>query len=285
LQNIEVGKYGMAAEITSFLQRGWENLWKNKVLWLFSSLVLLDSIFYLVVPLQNVDFASSLLDLVVRFVTIYFTYLGFAGVSFVAYHTTLGNLVNLSDAFQASKKLFWRVVVLSFLPFVFLAPCTFVFAFSLGRLLQIKEIPHVFFLGSIPLSIFTAMWYFPITETIANNAKIGKSLRTAWAVFTANFVNLAIIGLLLVAAFHLINIVISIVMMLVQSGFDISALNKLDFINPRLSFPDNKIYELITAIFLAVWQAYGISIFTVAYLEYRSAKMSKHITSYAEKII
>jgi hypothetical protein len=286
LQNIEVGKDGMAAEITSFLQRGWENLWKNKVLWLFSSLGLISSILNLVVPNQrNVDLESALLNLVVSLVTIYFTVLGFTGVSFVAYHTAVGNLVNFGDALQASRKLFLRVVAFSLLAIVVLAPCAcaLVFAFSPRESPNIENLSKIFFLTSFPFSIFSAMWYFPITETIANRSKFGKCLRTAWTVFTANFVNLAIIGLLLTGAFYLINIVIGIVMMLVQSGFDISALSKLNFFNPQLSFFDNRIYSLIFDIPGAVLRAYYASIFTVAYLEYSSANMSKPITSYAEK--
>jgi len=236
------------------------------------------------VPDQKyVNLAPSCLNLVVSFATIYFSFLSLAGMSFVAYHTTVGSLTNLSTAFQASKKLFWRVVALSFLLLVFFAPCAFVFAFSFWRFLQIKDFPHVVLLTSIPLSIFTAMWYFPITEAIANDSKIGKSLRAAWTVFTSHFVNLTIIGLLLIGALHLINIVISIAVLLVQSGFDISALSQLDFIYPQLSFLGNRFYELLLAIPQAAWQAYSISIFTVAYLEYNSAKMSKHSTLYSKK--
>jgi hypothetical protein len=275
----------MAAEITSFLQRGWQNLWKNKVLWLFSSFTLLSSMINLVLRNQiNADLEYFPLYLAVTPVTLYFTYLGCAGVSFVAYHSAVGNLVNFSHAFQTSKKLFWRVVAFSLLPFLVLAPCAcvLVFAFSSWETQRIENISKIFFLTSFPFSIISAMGYFPITETIANSSKFGKSLRTAWTVFTANFVHLAIIGLLLTGAVYLINLVISIVMMLVQSGFDMSALSKLNFFNPALSFLDNRIYSLIFVIPHLVWLPYYASIFTVAYLEYSSANMSQQNTSFAE---
>jgi hypothetical protein len=280
LQNIEIGKYDMALQISSFLQHGWENLWKSKILWLFSSLILIEPLFRLIVPIQkSADLLVSFFDLVVSFVSIYFSFMSIAGVSFVSYCIAIGRSVDFRTAFQASQNLFWRIVALGFLVLVFILPFGCIFAFSSWEFLYIRDMSHNVFIASIPLFIFAAMMYFPITETITNESKIGKSLTTAWAVFTHNFVNLAIIGLLLVIGLRVINISISMATMLVQNNFDVSALAKLDFISPQLSFANNNFYKLMTAITQTIWQTYSISIFTFAYLKYTGAKINKHITS------
>ena len=120
------------------------------------------------------------------------------------------------------------------------------------------------------------MWYFPIIATIANGSKIGESLKTAWTIFSRNFVSLAITGLLLIILLRVMGISISMVMMLVQNDFDVSVLSKLDFLAPHLSFPNNNFYNLVTAMTQSFWQTYSASIFTFAYLKYSSATMSNH---------
>lgn len=270
----------MASELSSLLQHGWENLWKNRVLWWFSALILIGPVFYLIVPIQNnVDLVSSLLNLLVSVASIYFTFLSFVGVSFVAYCIAIGNPIDFQTALQASKKLFWRLVRLSLLLLLLIAPFVCTVAYFFWRFLEIKDVRQDFFLASIPLSIFTAMGYFPITEVIRNNSKIGESLKTAWAVFTDNFLNLAIIGVLLICVFHVMNVSMSVAIILVQNSFDFSTLSNLDFTSPQLAFPDNSLYELITSISQAMWEAYSTSIFTFAYLKYSSAKMGQHMTA------
>jgi hypothetical protein len=137
---------------------------------------------------------------------------------------------------------------------------------------------HNLFWASIPIAGFAAMGYFPITETITNNSKIGKSLKAAWTVFTYHFAELATIGLLLTVGSRVVILFISLVLMLIQNNFDVSAVGKFDFISPQLSFPNNNLYKLIIAIPQAIWQTYTASIFTFAYLKYSGAKMSKQST-------
>ena len=269
----------MASEITSLLQHGWKNLWKNRAIWLFSSLTLIEPLIRLVVPIQKItDLPSSLLNLVVSLASVYFTFMSIAGVSFVAHCIATGWIVDFRTAFEESKDLFWRVVAFSFLLLIFIAPFACIVAFSLWEFLQIKDIYHNLFFASIPLSVFAAMGYFPITETITSNSKIGKSLKAAWTVFTYHFFDLAITGLLLMVGLRAIIISISLASMLIQNNFDVSAFGKLDFISPQLSFPNNNLYKLIIAIPQAIWQTYTASIFMFAYLKYSGAKMSKQST-------
>jgi hypothetical protein len=269
----------MALQITLLLKHGWENLWKNRVLWLFSGLVLVEPLLRLIIPVPNSEsLASSISNLVVNLVALYFTILSIAGVAFVAYHTAIGSPVDFQTAFQASKRLFWRVVGISFLLAVFLLPYFCILGFSFNQILR-SDIRYNFFFIPIFLSIFTAMWYFPVIESIATDSKVGESLKTAWTIFIRNFVSLTIISLLLVILLRVIGIASGMVMILVQNNFDVSALGKLDYLSPHLSFPKNNLYELVTAILQTMWQTYSASIFTFAYLKYSGATMQRHSTA------
>jgi hypothetical protein len=154
-----------------------------------------------------------------------------------------------------------------------------VFIISYKEPFQIANLAHAIFFLSIPLSVFAAMGYFPITEIVAGNSKIGKSLQTAWSVFTYNFVSLAIIGFVLAIASYMINVSIATVTMLAQNSFDFAVFSKLDFISPHLSFTGNGVYKLVSTLAQAVWRTYNISIFTFAYLKYGGAKKVKHSAS------
>jgi uncharacterized membrane protein YesL len=123
------------------------------------------------------------------------------------------------------------------------------------------------------------MLYFPVTETIKNNSKIRKSLKAAWEIFTDHFVKQAVMGLLLRIGSLVIIILISMTVMLVENNFAITALGKLDFISPQLTFPNDYSFKLLIAIPQAIWQTFTISVFTFAYLKYSDAKMSKHKTT------
>ena len=267
----------MASEISSLLQNGWKNLWKNRVIWLFSSLLLVYPLLRLIVPMErNANLTLSLLNLVISLASIYFTFTSLVGISFVAYCIAIGNPVDWSTAFQESQYLLLRIIVLSFVVLlVLIIPFGCVGAFFLWQFLNIKNISHVIFLAAIPLSIFSAMLYFSITETIKSNTTVAKSLKAGWAVFTHHFVTLAIVGVLLMIGLRVINISVSMAVLLVEYNFDVSALSKLDLISPILSFPNNNFYNLITAIPQAIWQTYSASVFTFAYLKYSGAKMSK----------
>ena len=279
--NIKFWKREMVTEITLLLQRGWINLWRNKILWAFSFLVLFDPLFRFIVPIpQSENLPSALFFLVLSFAFVYFSFMSYAGVYFVAYCAAIGRPVDFQTSFQASTNLFWKVVGITLLLVLFVSPCLFtVFIFSFREPFQIANLAHNFFFLSIPLSIFVAMWYFPITEIIANNTKIGKSLKTAWTIFTSKFLILAIIGLGLAFASYAINISISIVTMLVQNSFDFAVLSKLDYISPHLSLTGNNYYRLVSTFSQAVWRTYSVSVFTFAYLKYSGIKMSTHSTS------
>jgi hypothetical protein len=274
-QKIELGKCEMTSELAFLLKSGWDNLWKNRIIWLFSSLVLIEPLLRFFLPLQRYEkLFLSFLNLVISWASLYFMFLSIAGVSFVAYCVATETSVDVKAAFQASHKLFWRSIALWFLVALAIVPLTLIIASALWNLLLIKNLSHNYFYAAIPISVFAAMLCFPITEVIANNSSIGKSLKSSWIIFTHNFFNLSIVGFLLLIGLRVTALFISIVIFLFQNNFDISVINKFDFISPELSFPQNMM-KLVVAIPNVIWQAFSISTFTVAYLKYGGAKMSK----------
>ncbi|MGE5378069.1 MAG: hypothetical protein ACM3XO_23660 [Bacteroidota bacterium] len=270
----------MTAEIRLLLQQGWANLWKNKFLWVFSSLVLIDPLVRLLVPISKYDDLPSALSYLV--LNLFFAYLSFMsaiGISVVAYCIAIGKPVNIKTAFRSSTDIFWRVTGVIFLLFIIVSPCWIIaFIISYKQPFQIADLAHSFFFLTVLLSMFVAMSYFPITEIIANDSKIGKSLKVAWSVFTYNFLILAFISLGLTLASYITSIIISMVTILVQYRFDFIVLSKLDFISPQLTIPDNNLFKLVIAINRAVWRTFGASIFTFAFLRYGGAKMRERST-------
>lgn len=258
------------SDVSSLLRNGWGNIWKNKILWGFSFLVLIEPVIRLVIPNQRSgDLPTILFNLSVSITSFYLLFISDAGVSYISYCIAIGEPVNVQTAYQISKKLFWRIVGLTFALLLIVSPCIcIVFLLSFKQPPQIADFAHNFFFTLTPLSVFSAVLYFAITETIANDSKIGKSLKAAWNVFTYHFASLAIIGLLLAIVSYTVNVSIGATIMLAQNGFDFSSLSKLDFISPHLSFTDNNFYKLVIAIFSTVWGTYSTSVFTVAYLKY-----------------
>ncbi len=163
----------MTSEITLLLQQGWANLWKNKILWVFSSLVLIDPLIRLWVPIPKYDdLPSALSYLALTLVFAYLSVLSYVGILFVAYCIAIGKPVGIKTAFQSSTNIFWRVVGAIFLLFIIVSPCWLTaYIVSYKQPFQLADLAHSFFFLTILLSIFVALFYFPTTEIIANDFK------------------------------------------------------------------------------------------------------------------
>ena len=271
----------MTLEITLLLQQGWANLWKNKILWVFSSLVLIDPLIRLFVPIPKYDNLPSALSYLA--LNLFFAYLSFMssiGILVVAYCIAIGKPIDIKTAFQSSTNIFWRVLGVIFLLFIIVSPCwVTAFIVSYKQPFQIADLAHNFFFLTILLSIFIAVSYFPVTEMIANDSKIGKSLKVAWRVFTHNFLVLASIGLGLTLTSYITSTIISMVTMLAQNSFDFAVLSKLDFISPQLTITNSNLFKLVSTVNRVAWRTFGASVFTFAFLKYSGVKMKEHSSS------
>jgi hypothetical protein len=273
----------MMSDISLFFRCGWENLWKEKLLWLFSSLVLIDPLLRFLIPTQTSNnFLLSLLNLVASFVFLAVTFISYIGTTHIAYSVAADNPVNIQEAFQASKKFFWRVFgstcLFSLFFILFFVLCFLsVFIFYFRRSPQSSDYSYFFFFTSMFFYIFAAPWYFLLAEIVVNDSKIGKSMENAWDLFIEHFAVLVVIGIILSSISYAVNITISMATMLVQYNFDFTALVKFNFIVPSLSFVNNKLYLLEISTVYTAWRTCSTSIFMVAYLKYSSLKNNKQI--------
>jgi hypothetical protein len=272
----------MMSDISLFFRRGWKNLWKEKILWLFSALFLAAALISFITPTQNL--LSAILYFVGNLISLTLVYISNIGITYVAYFIAAGNPVSIQETFQVSRKFFWRVIASScvfFLFFIvfFLLLCLLpVFIFYFKRLPQLSGFSNYFFFISIFLPIFSAPWYFLLAEIVVNDSKIGKSMENAWDLFIENFAVLVVIGFILSIMLYAINVTLGVTTLLIQNDFDFSALSKLNFIAPQLLFVNNSFYKLGSMITNTLWRTYSISIFMVAYFKYRGLKDDKQNT-------
>ena len=132
------------SDISLFFRLGWENLWKEKILWLFSSLVLIDTLVRFVIPIQTShNFLLSFLSLVVSFIFLVLMFISYTGTTHVAYSIVTGNPVGIQETFQAAKKFFWRA---------FGSTCLFLLFFIVFLILCLS--PVFIFYFKRPPSIF-----------------------------------------------------------------------------------------------------------------------------------
>jgi hypothetical protein len=115
---------------------------------------------------------------------------------------------------------------------------------------------------------------FLLIEIIINNSGFRKGLWAAWVIFTDHFAVLAILGFLFAAIQYLLSIALGMTTTLVQYHFDWTALSKLDYINPALSFTGSYGYLLIYKVLGAVFGMYGTAVYTVAYVKYEALRTS-----------
>jgi hypothetical protein len=273
----------MMSDISLFLQRGWNNIWKEKILWAFSALNFAYPLIRLVFPIQKADgLLSSLSNLVIISVLIYLIFVRIIGVTYILYWKTVGNSINILTVFQKIRNLFWRIATSTFVFFLFFALCialclamaSMVF---MTKPLEFSDIPWTLNLSLRVLSIFSAPYYFLLAEIIVNDSGIRKSIESAWDLFLENFVNLATIGIILSIIWYGVNLVISTTTILTQYNFDFAALSRLNFIFPQSSSINNKFYPWAVTIAETVWYTFNISVFMVAYLKYRGDKIRKEI--------
>jgi hypothetical protein len=264
------------SDITSFFQRVWKNIWKEKFLWLFSGVFFISQIPLFITPNQkSLGLLLSCLFFVGSFISIYLSYTGRIGVTYIASRIIAGNPVNIQMVFQATRKFFWRVVASTLLFSLFFGLIVVVclglfFTIFIKKLPQFSDLPLIFFIVSIPLSFFMAPRYFIYSEIIVSDSGIGKSMENAWNLFIENFVTLAVIGFILSSVFYIANVTVGTLIILFQHNFDFSALSGFNFFMPQLSFSDNKLHNfLVLAVFGTVWNTFSISIFMLAYLKYR----------------
>jgi hypothetical protein len=268
---IEERRWKAVTDILFFLRQGWENILKQRTIWLFSGLNLIIQLI-LTRTEQEPEGIGILISLASGSLLLILTTIQFIGVPYLAYRFSTGNPASVRDALAAVWKYLGRVIGCSCLVILILSPCLYLFAiFSQAASLQPFRNSNQFFILLLIFSLFGAILDFSLFEFFANDAGVRQALKKSWQLFTANFYVLATLSIGMYVLITVISAVLGVAAMLIQSGFDVDTLRELNYINPSASLEGNILFLLINGIWQTIYQVWSVSVFTLAYLKYSSA--------------
>jgi len=263
-------------DVFLFLRQGWSNIWKQNTIWLFGALPILDQLFLAFQIEPGRDLSGSLFSMVEILISIILSLVSLIGVPYLAYCFSIGRSSTIQETLFAIRKFSGRVIGCSCLGFLILSPCLLlILGISMDNTTQPPHISNKFILMVFPLSIFSAMGSFSFFGFFANDSGIRKSLKDAWALFTAHFGVLAMLGIILVIMFRVFSAAAGISTLLIQSGLDVRSLSNLDIINPSVSLSKNILFVLINGLGQTIFSVFSASVFAAAYLKYSGAKMQR----------
>lgn len=263
------------SDIFTFIRLAWENIWKQKAIWLFSVLSVVPQFLFRIFPNKPQPSLFVLILLIGVFIVfIYFWYASNIGVPYLAYCFSIGKTVNVRDTFTAINKFSGRIIGFSCLGLLTLLPCLiFAVIISTRDSNFTTNFPNDTTLILLPLSLLSAFWHFCIVGFFANDWGIRKSIKEAWILYTNHFKILASVGIILRGILQIINIATVSFVLLIQSGFTSSSLSNLNFINPVAALSDNILFLLINAVVQITWLPFAAFVYILAYLKFSSAKI------------
>src|SRR5215213_5016772 len=261
------------AEIIWFLRQGWKITWKQKLVWLFSAFSLAISLFRLFQIKSESNSGLVLLYLAGTFLSIVLGALNYIGMRYLVYCFTMNSPATFGDAFSAVGKFFGRVLGCSLLGALILSPFFFLIL-VLPRSISTQSIQqaNIVILMFIPLSIFSAIVDFTIFEFFEKEAGIRQTLSKSWGLFTSHFGILASIGIILLVVYRMFSAASGILTVLIQSGFDMAALSKLNYLDPSVSFGRDLPFAVVDGVIQMIYTVFSTSVFALAYLKYHAAK-------------
>jgi len=196
------------------------------------------------------------------------------GVPYLVYCFTMSRPATFEEAFSAVGKFFGRVLGCSLLGLLVLSPCFFlVFAISFDTSTQPPHFSNNMFLLTLPLALFAPLPDFALFEFFKKDLGIRQTLANAWHLFTSHFGILAILGIVLIVVYRIFSAASGIFTVLIQSGFDMAALSKLNYLNPSVSFRGDLLFVLVDGIILMIYTVFSTSVLALAYLKYSEAKL------------
>ena len=254
------------ADIFWFIEQGWKAIWKQRTIWIFSVLPVLSQF----IDVPQGDREINLLPSVIAFTLLFLYFVSFIGVAYLAYCFLIGKLASVKQTLSAVMKFAGRVIGCSCLVILVLSPCVLlVFAISMDDTTQPPQISdNAILVWALFFSLFGAMLDFSMFGFFANNSGIRQTLRDAWALFTAHFRVLTALGLILTLMFSIFNAASGILTLLIQSGFDITSVSQLNYINPSESLSDNLLFLFLSGIGQTIYAPFSASVFALAYLKY-----------------
>lgn len=262
------------ADVFLFMRHGWKSIWKQKTIWLFSALPMLNQLFNIFQVKREADLLSQFISLIISFIFLVLSLTSIIGVPYLAYHYLIGSSATIQETLSAVRKFSSRVIGCSCLGVLALSPIFFwALATSIDSSTRSLEISNKINLVSLPLSIFAAFGQFTFVAFFENDWGIRKSLDKAWGLFKNHFSILAILGLILIIIFKAFSAISGILTVLLQSGFDIASINSFDIFNPFASLNKNLLFVLINGIAQIIFTPLSTSIYVSAYLKYSDVKL------------
>ncbi len=258
------------ADILLFIQDGWKTIWKQKIIWLFSALAVLQQIFATIQTKGLSPWPWLFLSLA-QFLSLVLYFVSIIAVPYLAYSFTIGRTVNVQETLSAVRKFAWRVIGCCCLGALILIPCLFLAVrFPIYISNQPLQSSDKVLLIMLPLSIINAMPNFALFGFFANDWGIRQSLKNALSLFTAHFGVLVMLGIIMAIIFRAYSIASGVLTVLIQSNLGIVSLSKLNYFNPSASLSSNMLFILLSGICQTIYIPFNSSILALAYLKYSS---------------
>jgi uncharacterized protein with PQ loop repeat len=261
-------------DVLLFIKHGWNSIWKQKTIWLFSTVTILSQVYNVVQIKRSTDLLPSLIGSIAGLIFIFLFYASYIGVSYTAYGYLIGKPVTIQETLSAVEKFSGRVIGCSCLSVLALSPILFwVLAVSINSSTHRLEISNNTILALMPLSVFAALFQFTVVGFFENDWGIRQGLNKAWSLFKSHFGVLATIGLIFAIIFRAHSVLSGILTVLIQSGFDLTSMSTINVLNPSASLSKNLLYVLINDIGQIIFTPLSASIFISAYLKYNDVKL------------
>lgn len=262
------------ADVSLFIQRGWQNIWKQKTIWLFSALPTITGLFFRTYNRDEQNLALLCLYLVIIVMIMVLSVVGFIGVRYQAFNFAMGRSATIQETLDAVIIFSGRIIGCSALGLLLLLPCfLLVVGIGLNNSMQSSQVSNMLLLAFLPLSIFGCLWDFSIFGFFENDWGIRPSIASAWSLFTSHFRVLALLGILMLVLSRISFAAAGILTVLLQSGFDLASISKLNYIDPSTTLGENGLFMFINGVNQIILNTFNTSVFVLAYLKYRGVRI------------
>ena len=262
------------ADVFLFIRHSWKNIWKQKTIWLFSSFYLFGQFSYFFRYKKEWGLFVSFIFLALNILFLVLFFISDIGVPYLAYCFLIGKSVTIQETLFAVRKFLGRVLGCSCLGLLLLSPLMFwILAVSINSSTHTIEFSDKTMIPLLLGSTFAALPQFTMVVFFENDWGIRKSIEKAWNLFISHFGVLAMLGLILAIILKVYSAATGILTVLIQSGFDITSISKLNLFNPSASLNRNILFLLLNGIGLIIYIPFSASIFISAYLKYSDVKL------------
>lgn len=261
------------ADIFLFIQQGWKNIWRQKNIFLFSMFTLSFQIFNFFQSKFEWKSTQPLFYIILGLTSLILSLIGFIGMPYLVYCSATNKQPSIQETLSSINKFGIRVIGCSCLSILALSPIiVWALVLSIKKSTVPPQISDQIFFLSLPVSIFSAVFYLAFPSIFANDHGILQSAKDAWNTFIGHFTVLAILGILITVIFRMSSVMAGALTVFFQSGFNQIALAKIDLINPSATLGKNALFVVLNSANQIILNPLGTSAFIFAYLKYSEIK-------------